>query len=321
MATSGSVDYSIDRSGLISAAYKLCGVVEEGGTANTNQLADGVIILNLLIKNWMVHGPTLWTTEEIVLFPIKDRVVYRLGGASTDRMTLSSDFISSTVSANEASGQTIISTTSTTGMAASDVVGVETDDGGIHWTTISGAPTSTTITLASALTTTAGAGNRIYTYTTAFTQVPKRLIAQWLSDENYITRPVQRISKDEYSLLSAKTSDGIVTQMLFDPQLLESLISVWQVPTDGDLNNVMYLYIQRIVEDFDGATDTPDLPQEWYLPLVLNLAYHIAPSLGVPAETYARIRDQALVLKKEALDFDTDQTSLYHQPEVTYEEA
>src|SRR6185436_1436929 len=79
-----------------------------------------------------------------------------------------------TISAAEAAGQTVISITSNTDattnpgttvtMTSGDYVGIELDDGTLHWSTISGTP-STTMTIVDALTSAAASGNYVWWFT------------------------------------------------------------------------------------------------------------------------------------------------------------
>lgn len=317
MTTSASVDFSLTRDNIITMALQLTGVVEEGGTASANQITDAARFLNALCKEFMTKGLQLWTTEEIVVFPILDTVTLRLGGSSTDRMTKSDDFIHTTISADEAASQTTLSVTSSTGMATSDKVGIVMDSGGIHWTTISSIPDSTSIIIASAITGAASSGNRVYTYTTTFgsaSQLPKRVLEAWTQSADSISRDVDVISRNEYSSLANKISEGYIYQVFFDPQLTESLLSVWQRPGDNNMDQVLYLYIQRIIEDFDATGDTPDFPQEWYLALVYNLAMSCAVVWGCTQERFNRIASLAKFYLDEASNFDIETTSIYLQP-------
>ena len=140
MATSGSANITASRDNLITEALQILGVVEEGGTPSSNQLSDTARTLNYLVKSWQSDGLHLWLNEEIVIFPVKNQETITFG-ASGDRMCLSSELVTTKLNGDHSSGATSITVDSTTDMAASDVIGIVTDDDGIHWTTISSVDT------------------------------------------------------------------------------------------------------------------------------------------------------------------------------------
>jgi hypothetical protein len=72
------------------------------------------------------------------------------------------------------------------------------------------------------------------------------------------------------------------------------------------------MFGQRTIEDFDSGTDNPDFPQEWYLPLALNLAVLIAPKFGLPRTEYMELQEQADKWYEIAKEFDDElYTSVY----------
>jgi len=73
------------------------------------------------------------------------------------------DFIKTTTSGDEASGQTVISVTDATGMASGDNFSIELDDGDWHHTTINGAPAGNDVTITAALPSAAASGNEVIT--------------------------------------------------------------------------------------------------------------------------------------------------------------
>ena len=249
-------------------------------------------------------------------------------GQGTVRVALASDFIRTTLSAAEAAAQTTLSVTSVSDnariMANADIIGIELDDGTMHWTTINDgsiAVGDTTIVITTGLASAAAAGNSVYTYTTAWAtttddQLPKRLLHAWTVNDDKHTRIVQIISEEEYAAKADKTSEGYITEVRLDPQLTASNIFVWPVPSGDQLDEVLHLIVERIIEDIDTVgTHTPDFPQEWYLPLVLNLAVLMCPVYGVPVAKFQEIKLLADAALKDVLDYDTETTSLYISPD------
>lgn len=314
MATSGDTTYTIDRDGVINAALKLCGVLGEGGTGNSSQLSDNAELLNMIVKSWSGQGLHLWAKDEIILFPVKNQKQYGLGGSSADRACLTSEFIETELDGDHSASATSLTVDSTTGMAGSDVIGVQTDSGGIHWTTISSVDSSTTLTIASGLSAAASDNKNVYTYTTVYQVRPTRIqYAQRKRDDDEFI-PVKLYSHEEYNSLSDKDSSGPILHVYYDPQLTEGQLYVWQVPDDNYTDEVLYLTVSRPIEDFDAATDDVEMPQEWYLALVYNLALSSGVMYGISDSRYNRIATWATKYLEDVLHWDSEKESIYIEP-------
>lgn len=315
MTTSGSVDFSVSRDNLITEACQAISVVEEGGTANANQLSDGARLLNMLVKNWVKYGLQLWAQEEIIVFPIKDQKQYTLGSGGSRSVLVGGEVLTQ-LNGDHASAATSLTVDSTTSMATSDIIGVQTTAGGIHWTTISTIPSSTTLTIASGLSGAAADNKRVYTYTTAWAQRPLRVISARTVNEDDTSIPVIVTSRQEYEYLSDQTTTGRPNQVFYDPQLGSGLLNIWPIYDDANTNQLLYLTVHRVFEDFDATGDTPDFPQEWYLPLMLNLALLLTPKYGCPELKFRELQILAKDALDSTLDWDTEQVSLFLSPDM-----
>lgn len=316
MATSGSVNLTVTRDDIISEALQVIGVLEEGGTPNANQLSDSARSLNILAKSWMADGLHLWKNRAIVVFPVATQSRYVLKPSGGDRACYLDDYVKTEIATAASSGATSISVDSITDMAASDVIGVEQDDGTIHWTTISGSPSGTTITLASGLTDEAAVDNNVYTYTTAITWKPLQVPHAYTRTDDNIDIPVIIISKDEYSDLSSKsTATGRINQIYIDPQRDSLEINVWPVPSTSDVDKVLVLWAQMPFEDFDAASDEMDFPLEWGRALVWSLAADLAFKYGIEYKRAITLQQKATVIKENVMQFDQEMTSLFIIPD------
>lgn len=314
MATSGSTNYSVTRDDIVTEALQLCGVVEEGGSATANQLTDCSRTLNMLIKHDMTDALQLWLDTTLVIFPVKGQKTLTAATSGGDRMCLESQLVTTKLNGDHASGATTLTVDDTTSMTASDIIGIVTDDSDIHWTTISSVASSTSLVIASGLDSTASDNDRVYTYTTAFTQKVARLNEAWIRSTDDLDIPINLISKRDYSLLSNKLEAGRINQIWFDPQRATSIFNVWMVPDDSYTNDRIYVYVSRYIEDFDAATDDADYPQEWYMPLVWVLAMHVGPKYGVTGARLKEITERAIALKESALDFDVEDRAIHISP-------
>lgn len=311
MTTSGSVDFSVTRDQIITAALEEIDDLAEGETITAARLAQCTLRLNSWVKSLMAQGAKLWAMKQATLFLEVGESTYSLG-ATGDNCT--NTYIQTTLSTDEALGSVSLSLTSTTGMAASDKIGIVLDDGTIHWTTISGAPGAPT-TIASGLASAATSGNAVFTYTTKINR-PQRLdvdAANWHSLVGNDT-PVKIISREEYTRLTNKNSQGKIVQAFYDPQLGNGVLRVW--PTPDNATDVLQFWYERILEDFDAAGDTPDFAIEWSEPLILGLAYRMANTVGTISiqrmQMLKSAADEALAI---AMNYDRSNASTFFQPD------
>lgn len=317
MAKSGSTDYSVTGTTIITEALQICHVVEEGGSPSGNQSSDCLRTLNMLVKNDMKDALHLWLNTYLVVFPVKNQQTLTFG-ASGDRMCLESELVTTKLNGAHSSGATSLTVDDTTSMATSDVIGIVTDSSGIHWTTISTVDSSTGLTIASGLSDSASDDDRVYTYTTVFAQKIARIREAWIRTTDNIDIPVDVTSQSDYSDLSDKTESGRINQLYFDPQYITSVVRTWPVPDDSYTNDRLYLYVTRYIEDFDAASNDADYPQEWFLPLAWNLAAMVAKKYGITGGDFKEIVSIARDLKEQTLDFDTENTSIQFVPAMDH---
>ena len=320
MAVSNSSDFTVDRDDILDKAGQLLGIVPEGGTCSANQYTDLAIWLNMMIKSWQTTGFYLWLMDEIILFPIKDQHLYNLGGSSPSHSTPVSEFVYTSISTEAESTDTVITVDSIDNIASGDIIGVEVDSQTIHWTTVNGSPSNSEITLTSALPDAAAIGNKVYTYTQAFISKPLKVRYAFRREMEGLTDiPLDIESHENYNSLSYKFTEGYPLTLYVDPQRDEMQLYVWPVPGQSEMDDLIYMSVQRPVMDFDSSTDNPDFPQEWYLALAYNLAFYAAPVYGVSDSRFNRISGVATILKKQLEDWSTEDTSFFIQPNTDYD--
>ncbi len=294
MTTSGSVNFSRTRDEIITHALQVCKVLAEGETASTQQITDGAAYLNMACKWLQADGMPLWALKTGYILPV------------TDTNTLASNshfvhsFTQSTLSADAVSGASTISVTSATGFAASQVIGIELTDGTMHWTTINGALSGTTVTLTTALSDDADEDAEVYTYATSVRAYrPLRILHTMTHDVDDTDIQTFIISHSDYANIGDKTQESYPNQLYYDPQLENG--SFFFYPRFSNGNKYVTLRYHRPFEDFDATGDTPDFPQEWYLPLVWMLAWLLASLAGLPLEERKVLQKEALYFKEVAI--------------------
>lgn len=306
MATSGTVTYRTNRNQIINSALRLCGALDQENTAGatTNQLAYGSEALNLMIKSWEAIGLQLWERKYGVVFTQYNQNLYALGspGPGGDHACLStplfSGFVQTTLAADAASGASTITVNSTTGsvntvgvpgttISNTYNIGIELDSGYLQWTTVSGAPSGTTVTLAATLTDDASEGAVVYCYQTKLVR-PMRILDAFVHQTvagNDV--PVNIISREQYNRFGSKSSPGQGIQLYYDPQANTGYIQTY--PSFVDVSQYLVIEFTKPIEDITGSTDDYDLPQEWGEALKFNLAVRLAPEYDVPMEKFKQI--------------------------------
>ena len=312
MATSGSIDFTANRDDIVTEALEQMGVLAEGQTPSADQLTSMSRTLNMLVKAWQAEGLNLFAVQKLYVYLEKNKNEYLLGGSTTDH--ISAEYNRTTTSATSVSGASTITVSSITDMAASDYIGVKQSDGTMHWTTINGAPAGSTVTLTDVTTDTIDSGVTVYFYTAKANRpmkISNVVVTDSISAQDI---PIWMISRQEYIELPNKTSDGVVNSVYYDPQINLGKLYVW--PESDTVDKYLTIWVQRTLEDFDAASDDADFPQEWFLPLAMNLAVLSCTKYGVPRTQRSHIANIAHGLKVMAESFDRED-GFQFQPEFT----
>ncbi len=273
MATSGSTDFSVNRDDICKAALRLINVIAAEETPEADDIQNASQAMNMMVKAWAGEGIQLFTQKRATLFLQNSKTKYSLGPTG-DHATLS--YTSTTIRVAEAAGQTSLEVTTTTGMTASDYIGIILDSGNVHWTTISSITDSDTVVVASGLPTAAAAGNNVYWYTTKIPR-PIKIIHAFIrnGDDDYV---LDQYTRDRYWEMTRKTWSSRPTAFYYENTHADGTLYTNYQATD--FTETLELIYQRPIEDFDSTANTPDFPQEWYEALKYNLAIRIAPEYG-----------------------------------------
>jgi hypothetical protein len=127
------------------------------------------------------------------------------------------------------------------------------------------------------------------------------------------------IDRDEYDLLSSKTSNGITTQIFYDyqdvPVGTQSNVFVWPIASTNSVTNLHLIY-HKPYDDMDSATDNLDFPQAWFSAVKWNLAVALAPEFG---RTVSKdVEKQAASSLHLAMLGDHEEGSIRFKPETRY---
>lgn len=299
MATSASVNFTLDRDEVIELAYKKFGGFTTGQTLTAEKVADASKTLNMMLKAFQQKGLKLWLRKRATVFLAKDDSQYGLG-TSGDHATYS--YTRTQIKTAAIAGATSIDVDSTTGMAASDYIGFVLDDGTLQWTTVSSVTDSDTVVIpATGLTSAAAVDNYVYFYRTKIDR-PLRIVEAFVRDVNNNDRPIDIIGQNEYVELSTKNTDGSLIAIHYDPQLTTGQLYVW--PQTSVVTDTLELVVYRPIEDMDDANNDFDLPVEWLEAVVWGLAWRLCPDNGIDIGRKQDIERNAKEFLSDAESFD-----------------
>lgn len=308
MAVSTSIDFNETLTEIITDALSLIQVAGVGQTISSEDYSLSQRALNRMLKAWQAQGIYLFGQTEGVLVPAASTAQYAMSSASTSaNVAVASDFFNTTLSAAEAAGQTVLSTTSTTNIAVSDKVGITLSDGTVQWTTLS-SKTSTTMTVADALTGAASSGAYVYSFTTRMDRPVRILSARTYDPTSTNETPLTMLSREDYfSNTPNKLSTGSPTSFYYDPQMTTGQLYVW--PVQSTITQIIKFTYQRQITDVDATTDNIDFPQEWLDAVVYSLAVRLGPFFGKHQEASALL-PLASTFLSNAMDFDNETVSM-----------
>lgn len=326
-ATSGTYNFSVNQSQIIRQSMLDIGALDGLEQPTAEEFRDCSFKLNMLVKQWMAKqdfaaGMKVWTRERGTLFMSYIKYVYNLGvtgdnwAASTSGLAYPAQYNAVLTSAGSALNATTITLPSVTGMNIGDFLGVMVG-ADLQWTTIAGINLSTlVVTIANPLTAAIGANSQVFSYTTKG-QRPEVIIAATLRDIYYNDTPLKIMNVEEYETLPTKampTFQSDPTAVLYETKFtVQNPNGRLYLDCGGaqDVTKVLHLTYLRPVQDMNNPGDSPDYPQRYYQPLVLELGRLIAPMFDCEwTKELEATRVDALAIAQEA---DPEVSSAYFE--------
>ena len=316
MAVSGSIDFSINRDELITEALELSGRLRIGATPTAAQITSAARTLNMMVKAWQADGIQLHEVVRTYLFTDDVVTDYVLDGTIRVDGRYGLELYQTTVTSDAAAATTSIAVPGgiTGDLSVGDYFGVYNANGGMDWYQVTGGDGLVLDIGPTILSTNIEAGALLWGYTNIAGR-PLEVLDAYVRDVNGNDRPINLISRMEYAELTLKNQASEVVSAWYDAQVgnTPSVFRVW--PKWSDPRNVIVLWVRRTLDDFDAGADTPDFPQEFYLPLAWCLAREIADKFGCPAATYQRVNARAEYWYEKVRDYaGKPEASVYFQP-------
>jgi hypothetical protein len=142
---------------------------------------------------------------------------------------------------------------------------------------------------------------------------PLRVESAWLVTTATGQRQELEIKgRAEFSRLNA-LSTGSPTAISYQPKVNLGVLSVWPIPdSTTQSTKTILLSCRTAIEGFTGATETPDLPQEWQNVLIYGTAVSLAPEYGVP------LNDRNMLIKEYQMHLDLATTATQGEDESIF---
>ncbi len=311
MPSSGSVDFSVSRDDIITAALRLNRSIGADETPGDWHITQGAFFLNMLVKQWQGKadfGANLkaFARKTAYLFLQQGQSVYSLGPSGDN---WASSYSTTTLGAAKSASATAVTLASAIG-ANADAIGIRLADGSIGWSTISAGGGTTSITLPANSLGAANSGARVFTYTSKARR-PLQLLTAVLRTTDTKDQPLAvNKTREDYEAIGDKTADGTPSWLAYERTLTNGTLYMDCEPSDTTM--VVRVVFLGAPEDFDALNDTPDYPQEWYKPLVGQLSIDTAPIFGVPVTAEMKLfRDEGLSI---AQNTDPETSDLFFEP-------
>lgn len=320
MPTSGNYVYSVTASQVITSAAEDIGVLANGQTLDSNDLATMLRTLNLLVKQW--QGPSakfpglqVWNRQRIEMFLVSGQRRYLIGPASSDDRSASTSVATQATAAKTASSTALV-VSSTTGMTAADQIGIVLADGTLGWTTIATVTNTTNLVLAANTLGAANSNANVFSYTNKaqrFIELEAAVLRDWSSPAQPIDIPIEVYTDvAQYEALTQKFASGDPTAVLIEPMKLNTVVTTNFAA--ANVYKTLRLTVIYPSQDYTDATGADDIsyPQEYFAALEWELAFRCAPKFG--KEWTKTMQSTYQVCVMEGINLNPDNTSEHFQP-------
>lgn len=333
MTTSGTFSFTVVAADIVREMLLNVGAIGEAETPTAQEYNDCLRKLNMLVKQWMgkqdfAPGLKMWTRQRANLFLGYSKYQYQLGptgdnwaagvnGGNFNQLANRTQLTTAAVL-----GANSLQVSAITAMNANDYIGIQyqTTNGNsdLFWTTISGAPSGTTVNLAGTLPGPAALGNYVYNYTTKG-QRPLNIVTSILRDAFQNDTPQNVLTVEDYEMLPSKTQSTYVsdpTAFYYESQIGSSTTGNGQYYIDvggaQDVTKHLHIVYLRPVMDLNNPGDNPEYPQQWYRALCWGGAREICGMFdAIWTEDMQQNYLESVAMAREG---DSDTTTFYFQP-------
>ncbi len=313
MTFSGTTTFALTALQICTRAAGKCGWIDTGNgeVLNTQDLADFMLQLEVESKSVMQEfGIDLWLRVPTYLFLQQGQAVYSLGNTTSDNWT--TDFFYTVTTATALTGATSITVSETSGIFATDPIGVKLDSGVTFWTTISSVA-GLVVHLASSLPSQASSGNYVYSYpANSLADRPQRVLYVHKTNTSSQDIFMENISRQVYDQLPNKTQMGQPVQWHYEPTIPNGTLWIW--PTSDGISGFDYITCTVVgkIQDVGVSGNNPYFPVEWCNYLIWRLGWSMSYESGVDFAERDRLKAISDEYLQKLLDYtsSSDETSI-----------
>jgi hypothetical protein len=109
-------------------------------------------------------------------------------------------------------------------------------------------------------------------------------------------------------------SSGIPIKVTYQALNNYGVVQLWPTPDTSTATTTITMVYQRPFQYFTSSTNTMDFPEEWYVPLVYQLAVLLAPEWGIPLQDRQALKMEAKEYLDEVLGMGSEDASMFIQP-------
>jgi hypothetical protein len=144
--------------------------------------------------------------------------------------------------------------------------------------------------------------------------LPQRILDAYIRDQTGNDVTLTIVSRYDYDTLGQKAQQSVPNQCWYDPQIGAGILTLYDVPADN--THMIHVVIQRQIQDFNLATDTPDFPQEAYRLLKWCLADEISLEYQATKDVRLEINQKATGYRDKffASPLGEEQASVFFTP-------
>ncbi len=257
------------------------------------------------------NSELFWTVIERIIdattVQVRDALTVAASSGAIVRHYDTANLGATTISVNEAGGQTVLDVASTLGMDTGYTIGILQNDNSVHFSTINSVDADNDqVTINTALASDADLGQAIFFFSSEQNFIPLSRILdvrRHSGESSDYEIPIVFRSRKDYFDLPNKDQQGTPIQAYYSRQEPQGIMYVWNTPSTAI--EYMNFTAERQIQIMEATpTQTFDLPSEWFMALVYNLAKLLAHKVGCSAQRKVEIRQDAQMYLDQALGFD-----------------
>jgi len=297
---------------IIEESFERLGLINNTG----NQMKAARRSLNIMFQEWSNRGLHYWEVAQNSISMVEGQSVYTIYRSSGDG---TSDATFSLLNGALTINATTITLDSVTQFPTSGTLLIDSEQ--ITYTgtntsnsTITGCTRGANSTVAATHTD----NTAVYNYNSITYGADDILEASYRQTDQdpVVDFPLTKISRSGYSALSSKFSEGTPTQYYVQRLIDRITITLYLTPGSSEVNNVMFYYYAKRIQDVGAYTNITDVPYRFVPCMCAGLSYYLALKFAPQ-----RTQEMKLLYEDEllrALDSDGSSSSSFITPKLYY---